>query len=157
MVDLIKKILKEDSDNRFFKLISNRMKSNEISPPFFKKFKNMGLSDQEIESIMEYFFDGDIRIEGKNVFNGNNDLIYYESWDSTKWELILYNKFNKMTYREDHRGRKEMREYDENGKETYRKDSSGYWQKREYNKNGVLIYFEKSDGTIFDDRPKRNY
>ena len=49
-------------------------------------------------------------------------------------------------------GKLEIR--DKSGQLIYLELSNGNWSKWEYNSQGNIIYFERSDGTIRDNRPK---
>ena len=51
-------------------------------------------------------------------------------------------------------GKLEIR--DKSGQLIYLELSNGNWSKWEYNSQGNIIYFERSDGTIRDNRPKPN-
>jgi hypothetical protein len=104
---------------------------NDIELPYFKNMGDQyGLKDNEYKLVLSKVFNQPVSIDGYNVYDTNNNIIYYETSDGS-WA---------------------KREYDTNGNEIYWETSNGYWVKQEYDTNGNTIYHEDSDGVIIDRR-----
>jgi len=125
MKNLIKKILKEETTNRFIEKVANYLK-----PPYFINMEGLGLSEDEYPLVFSRIFNQPVTIEGRSVYNQYGNRIYYEESNGF-WS---------------------KREYDTNDNLIYDEDSDGFWTKHEYDTNGNRIYSEDSDGTIIDKR-----
>ena len=140
MKSLIRKILKEETNNKFIDKVAKNIK-----PPYFKNMVDIyGASESEFVPIM------------KKVFNQ-----YVEWEDDTKSHMggwseptmnILRDKTGYTIYKEDINGDWEKSEYNECGRETYHEDSTGYWTKAEYDEKCNETYFENSKGYTYGNR-----
>ena len=104
---------------------------NDIEAPYFINMKEMyGLKDNEYPLVLSKVFNEPVTVEGRDVYDTNNNLIYFENSDGSwsKWE------------------------YDANGNVIYYENSNGQWIKWEYDTDGNKIYSENSDGVIIDNR-----
>ena len=104
--------------------------ANDIQVPYLKSIEPYGLKQEEMELVLSTIFNQSVTIKGRNVYNTNNNIIYYET-SSGFWS---------------------KNEYDKNGNNIYYEDSDGHWYKREYDSNGDVIYHEGFDGVIIDNR-----
>jgi hypothetical protein len=132
MKNIIRKILRESSNEKFYSRIIDSIRSGKIKPPYFKYLKNIGLERHEIIRILQKFFNG----------------IVYTTND---YSCIIEDKNRNMLYHED-QGSWELKEYDENGNEIFYESSTGYWRKTEYNENGDVIYKEVNGQILIDER-----
>lgn len=125
MKNLIRKILKEETNNKFIDKVVNY-----LEPPYFKNMKSLGVTDNEYPLVLSKIFNQPVTITGKDVYNEEGNVIYWELeddyWD--KWD------------------------YDHNGNEIYYENSNGDWIKWEYDDKGNEIYVEDSNGNIRDNR-----
>jgi len=135
MKNLIKKILKEETTNRFIEKVANYIKI-----PYFKNMEGIGVSEDEYPLVLSKVFNQPVRIEGN-----------YDQRESIVKNKI-YNTNGNIIYLEESNGYWYKREYDTNGNKISYEDSDGYWTKTEYDSNGNEIYSEDSDGTIIDKR-----
>ena len=104
---------------------------NDIEAPYFINMRdNYGLRPDEYELVLSKVFNQPFTIKGNNVFDQNNNRIYWE--DSYGYWF--------------------KNEYDSNGNNIYYEDSTGEWEKWEYDTNGNIIYYENSNGFIEDNR-----
>lgn len=171
MKNLIQKILRESTEEKFINLIIDKLKSGQIKPPYFKTLKNYGLDDDEIEYVLGLFIGGEANLTALFILNDDDDVLYKED-PYGNWYKSEYDERGNKTHFEDSEGNWFRKEYDKNNKEIYfedrsywvkRKfnvngkmlfyqDSEGYWEKNEYNKKGELIYKELSDAGVVVDR-----
>ena len=125
MKNLIRKILKEETNNKFIDKVVNY-----LEPPYFKNMKSLGVTDNEYPLVLSKIFNQPVNIKGKDVHNEKGNVLYWELeddyWD--KWD------------------------YDHNGNEIYYENSNGDWIKWEYDDKGNEIYVEDSNGNIRDNR-----
>jgi len=103
---------------------------NDIELPYIKCLEQYGLKQEEYELILPKVFNRSVSIKGNNVYDTDDNIIYYEN-SSGDWAKY---------------------EYDTNGNLIYWETSNGYWVKQEYDTNGNTIYHEDSDGVIIDNR-----
>jgi len=55
---------------------------NELETPFFINMRdNYGLSEKEYELVLSKIYDQSVTIEGNNVYDNNDNNIYYENSD----------------------------------------------------------------------------
>ena len=128
MKKLIKKILKEEINSKVVNLISDKLKTGRIKPPYIKNLEELGLTDEEIKLSLEEFSGGEYQNFGKyGVIKKNNQNIYDET--SEYWHLY---------------------EYDDEGNLIYKENSKGYWVKYRYDKDGWVIYKEDKYGILMD-------
>ena len=131
MKNLIRKILKEETNNKFIDKVVNY-----LDPPYFKNMESLGVTDNEYRLVLSKIFNQPVRIYepvriyGRDVHNEKGNVLYWELeddyWD--KWD------------------------YDDNGNEIYYENSQGDWIKWEYDDKGNEIYVEDSNGNIRDNR-----
>jgi hypothetical protein len=125
MKNIIKKILKEQVNDKVITKVLSQMEKGVIKPPYFKYLDLIGLTEDEIKYILEKFIGGEMtETNPVNIVNDSGDEMYLEFNDGS-WAI---------------------RQYDENGRLTYMKDSSNYWYKKGYDKNGNMISFDNSEG-----------
>ena len=146
MKNLIRKILKEETTNRFIDKVVNYVKA-----PYFINMEGLGLSKKEYELVLSKIFNQPVSIIGNSVYDEYTNKVYYES-SSGFWEKREFDKNGKLVYFEDSKGNWAKYEYDDQGNEIYYENSNGNWYKREYDDQGNRIYFEDSDGEIYDNR-----
>jgi len=125
MKTLIRKILKEETSNKFINKVLKWVKE-----PYLKNIEGLGLTKDEYKLVLSKIFNQSVTIKGRSVYDQNGKLIYRET-STGYWEKY---------------------EYDTNGNLIYRENSYGDWEKREYDANDNEIYFEDSDGYIEDKR-----
>ena len=130
MKNLIRKILRESSEDKFIDLIVNKLKSNQIKAPYFMNLKNIGLDDTEIIDVLELFTNGTVNIKIKEITDKSNYITYVEL-NTGYWEKI---------------------QYDDRHNETYWETSDNQWHRKEYDANGNVIYYENYNGIITDYR-----
>ena len=124
MKNLIKKILKEETNNKFIDKIVNYVK-----PPYFINMEGLGLSEDEYEMVLSKIFDQKVRVIDGVLYDVNDKVIYEE--DGDYWIKSEYNK---------------------QGKKIYEEHSNGFWIRVEYDDQGNKIYWEDSYGYIEDNR-----
>lgn len=153
--------------------------SNIIQEPFFIDLTNMGFTDKKTqEKIFSFFF-------GEPVYIGSfwdevlrvkdNKPLYYETedgyWETYRWDQFgnniykgykngdylksIYNKNKLIANEEFTDGQLFIYRYDDNGNQIYY-ENNGFWIVSEYDSDNNLIYREKSNGEIYDVRPKKN-
>ena len=173
MKNIIRKLLRESSNEKFYSRTIDSIRSGKIKPPYFKYLKNIGLERHEIIRILQKFFNGVTYTSewGGAVEDKNGNMLYHEqegNWELKKydergneiyfelfdgfWRKTEYNEQNLETYREDSDGVWRKTEYNEQNLETYREDSDGFWRKTEYDKYGDVIYQENNGGILIDER-----
>lgn len=173
MKKIIRKLLRESSNEKFYSRIIDSIRSGEIKPPYFKYLKNIGLDRYEIIIILQKFFNGVAYTSewGGVVNDKNGNILYREEegkWELKKydergneiyfelfdgfWRKIEYNEQNLKTYDENSHGFWVKWEYDKDGNIVYVEDSDGAWQKSEYDKDGNVIYQENDGGILIDER-----
>jgi len=167
MKTLIRKILKEETSNKFIDKVASYVKL-----PYFKNMEGLGVSEDEIELVFSRIFNQPVSIDDDSVYNTNGNEVYIET-DNGFWEKYEYDTNGNMIYFEnsdgywikyeyDNNGNRiyyegsdgdwDKTEYDSNGNKIYYEDSNGYWIKREYDDQGNEIYYESSTGYIEDKR-----
>ena len=155
MKSLIRKILKEETNNKFIDKIIRYVKL-----PYFKNMEGLGLSENEIVLVLRKIFNQPVTIEGRYVYDEQGNDIYIEN-SYGNWQKKEYNAQGNEIYYKDSDGYWEKREYNPNGKETYYEDSDGNWYKHEYDEQGNLIYREHSGGNWekyeYDEQGNRTY
>ena len=131
MKQIIKKILKEQVSDKVITKVLLQLNQGKIKPPYFKNLDLIGLTEEEIKTVLQMFTNGNVNMGDRTVRNSGGYILYHETSDGYWVEG----------------------EYDERGNETYFEDSDGYWRKKGYDKNNVLIYHENSIyGIILDKR-----
>jgi len=130
MKSLIRKILRESSEDKFIDLIVDKLKSNQIKAPYFMNLKNIGLDDTEIIDALELFTGGKVNLKLKEITNKRNYITYVEL-NPGYWEKI---------------------HYDDRHNEIYWETSDNQWHRKEYNEKGTMIYYENSNGIIMNYR-----
>jgi len=130
MKDLIKKILNEQVSDKVITKVLSQLESGKIKPPYFKNLDLIGLTDDEIQTTLEQFTNGEVNIKHRTLTDESGNIIYDED-DNGFW------------YKS---------EYDGRGNLIYVENSNGFWVKKEYDERGKLIYRESSDGDIIDKR-----
>jgi len=123
MKSLIRKILKEETTNRFIEKVANYIKI-----PYFKNMESLGLTEDEYEMVLSKVYGQPVTINGNNVYDQYGNRIYFEDSDGN-WI---------------------KRGYDINGKVIYYETSSGYIE--EFDQYGNRIYSVDSNGRIIDNR-----
>lgn len=88
------------------------------------------------------------------IKDSNGREIYLETSHGF-WEKREFDSNGRGIYYETSKGYWEKREFDSNAREFYYENSKGYWEKREWDSNGGEIYWDTSNGTIGDNRPKK--
>ena len=151
MKDLIKKILNEQVSDKVITKVLSQLERGKIKPPYFKNLDLIGLTDDEIQTILEQFTNGKVDIEEKIILDSRDNEIYFESSDGYWWKKEYDEKDNQI-YKEDSTDFWYRSEYDKDGNEIYIENSDGYWVKKEFDERGKLIYRENSDGDIIDKR-----
>ena len=146
MKKLIRKILKEETNNKFIDKVIKH-----LEPPYFKNMESFGLIPDEYESTLSKIFNQPVIIRGNYVYNEQGNLIYLED-DDGYWDKREYDDQGNLIYHEDSNGYWEKYEYDDLGNEIYYENRSGYWVKKEYDDNGNEIYYEDSSGRVIDGR-----
>ena len=154
MKKVIRKILKEETTNRFIEKVASYLK-----PPYFHNMEILGVSEDEYEMVLSKVYNEPVTIKDNTeysemkVYNQYGDNIYNEDsgdWDKrvslSHWDKREYDTNGRIVYYEDSNGSWMKREYDSNGNEIYYEDSNGSWSKREYDSNGNEIYYEDSNG-----------
>lgn len=177
MKNLIRKILKEEIDEKLVNIMVNSVKSGLVEPPYVK---NLGedyiLGSKEIYSVLRQIFNSNkIKVSGYGVevYDNKGRDIYYEDpksgdWEEKKysdddkeeviigpdgWEKWKFDDNHRVIYHESDTGFWVKFEYNEKGREIYREASDGFWVKFEYNKKGDVIYKENSkEGILIDKR-----
>ena len=124
MKNLIRYILKEQSEKKFNQYINDSLNSGKINPPYFKNLESYGLADNEILEHLSNFFNGKVNLTKQEIRNKMNRVMYWEAPDGW-WEKI---------------------NYDENGNKIYSEVIGGHWKKWQYDEMGNLIYTEDSNG-----------
>ncbi len=167
MKNLIRKILKEETPNKF---IDNVLKW--VKEPYFKNMEGLALTDNEYKLILSKIFDQPVTVKDDDVYNTNGNKIYYEDsygywikygYDANGNEIYFENSNGdwykgenddqgNLIYFEDNNGYWYKKEYDTNGNVIYYENSNGYWRKHEFDEQGNEIYFEDSHGNIIDKR-----
>lgn len=115
MKNLIRKILKENREEKFFKFISSK-----LEPPYFYNLERLGINvEEDIEPIMTIIFDQPIKkITKPNVVRNLNDQILYFKDPTTKaWYVNIYDQNGNKIYAEDTFAWT-LNKYDENGNKT---------------------------------------
>ena len=151
-----------------------------IQKPYFKDLVDMGFDDKKSkETILSIFFGEPIYISslGDEVLTMKDDLpIYYEDEDGY-WEFWEFDKNDNVVYKEypngdylkkvydddsnllEHvtleNGKLFKYRYDQNGNQIYY-ENDGYWVVSEFGIDNKLVYREKSNGELYDIRPKKN-
>ena len=128
MKNLIRKILRESSEDKFINFIVDKLKSSQIKAPYFMNLKNIGLDDAEIIDVLELFTGGRVNLIRKEIKDKSNNVTYVEL-NSGYWEKI---------------------HYDDRHNETYWENSDNEWHRKEYNEKGSVIYYENSNGIIMN-------
>jgi len=55
---------------------------SDLQPPYFINMRdNYGLSEKEYELVLSKIYDQSVTIEGNNVYDNNDNNIYYENSD----------------------------------------------------------------------------
>ncbi len=153
--------------------------SNIIQKPFFIDLTNMGFTDKKTqEKILSIFFGEPVYIGslGDEVLTMKDDSpIYYEDedgyWEIWVWDndnvvykeypngdylkKVYYDNGNVLEHVALENGKLFKYRYDQNGNQIYY-ENDGYWIVSEFNSNNKLVYREKSDGEVYDVRPKKN-
>ena len=126
MKNLIRKILKEETNNRFDKLISW------LKPPYFQNMELIGVSDDEYKLFFSKIFNQPVKVKklvykGKVVYNKHGYKLYIEgsNYISDDWEIREFDEQGNVTYYENNYGRWSKLEYDEHGNEIYRETNKG--------------------------------
>ena len=57
MKNIIRKLLRESSNEKFYSRIIDSIRSGKIKPPYFKYLKNIGLERHEIGFVTSNYFD----------------------------------------------------------------------------------------------------
>ena len=155
MKNLIRKILNESSEERFFNYAVEYLKK---SPPYFKKLRYLGVTKKsEIKKILKQIFPNFDYIDETTILDKNGNEIYSESnpddYDDNEldWEKIQYDKWDNVIYREyflDGVLRWERIEYTKDGQELYYENSDNDWWKWDYkhDKNGKTKRYTDSEG-----------
>lgn len=90
----IKKILKENFDNKLYQKIAYMVK-----PPYVVDMYKMGLTNKEILKVLEVIFGMELKIYG--IDNGGDvyvhpkrggQSIYYEEYNGIGWEIVERDK-----------------------------------------------------------------
>ena len=153
MKNLIRKILKEETPNKFIYKVLKWVKE-----PYFKNMEGLALTDNEYKLILSKIFNQPVTIKGDDVYNTNGNRIYTENSDGD-WVKREYDANGNEIYYENDNGDWVKREYDEQGREIYKGDNYGNWEKREY--DGNEVYFENVNGywerNIYDDQGNEIY
>jgi len=148
MKDLIRKILKEETTNRFIDKVANYVK-----PPYFKNMESLGVSEDEIEIVFSKIFNQPVTIRDNDVYDANGNIIYHENIKGRNyWKKFEYDDQGNEIYSEDSDGFWYKTEYNTNSNIIYYERSDGFWKKYEYDANGNKIYYEDSNGRIYDYR-----
>lgn len=124
MKNLIRKILKEETSNKFIEKVVNYVKA-----PYFKNMEGLGLSEDEYEMVLSRIFDQKVRVIDGVLYDVNDKVIYEE--DGDYWIKSEYNK---------------------QGKKIYEEHSNDFWVRVEYDDQGNRIYQIDSKGFIIDNR-----
>lgn len=133
---IIKKIIKESKEDKFYEKISKI-----IDKPYIKDLESMGIYDEDShKKILSYTFNDNVDILYEKDHTGNYDIIINDS----KGREIYFEGYGTNFW--------EKRERDSNGNILYYENSEGSWIKIEYDSEGNEIYFEDSDG-----RTSHNY
>ena len=105
---------------------------NELEPPYFKNMRDQyGLSPDEYKLVLSKIFGEPVNILNLNVFNSNDDLMYYEDNKINRWAKY---------------------KYDSRGNVIYSVNSEGKYWKNEYDEDDNLIYQEVSGVIKVDNR-----
>ena len=151
MIDLIKKILKEEISNKIISRVLPQLESGKIKEPYFKHLHQIGLTDKMIKVVLEQFTNGEVNKNLEWIKDSRDNIIYHENSDGD-WFKKEYDDRGNNIYYEDSDGFSYRSEYDKDGNEIYIENSDGYWVKKEYDERGKLIYREDSNGDIIDKR-----
>ena len=104
--------------------------ARDIELPYIKYLEAYGLKQDDYHLVLSKSYNQPVTIKGRNVYNTNNNLIYWEDSNGS------WGKY----------------EYDTNGNNIYYENSTGSWSRREYDANSNLMYLENSNGDIEDNR-----
>ena len=171
MKNLIRKILNESSEERFFNYAVEYLKK---SPPYFKKLRYLGVTKKsEIKKILKQIFPNLDNIVSPAIFDKKGNEIYSEGnpdfYDDNEigWVKHEYNKNGEVIYYEESVDGVlswERYEYDKDGNELYYENSDNVWWKFDYtyDKNGNKTEeYKDSEGIrkiiIYDNNNKITY
>jgi hypothetical protein len=138
-----------DMNKKYIKYINYIV--DDIELPYIKYLEQYGLKQEEYEMVLSKVFKVPVSITGNNVYDTNDNEIYYETSDGY-WIKYEYDNQRNITYYENSTGYWVKKEYDDNDNEIYQEYSNGSWIKYEYDDNDIEIYYEDSYGDIQDYR-----
>jgi hypothetical protein len=169
--NIIKKILRENNEDKITELVINRLKTS--GPPYFKMLENYGVDENnQIMKIMRHFFPSlyIVDTDSKRIVDKRHNILYDEfddeSWNINEfdqdnniikviedgyWKEFGYNDNGDLISVNDSNGSWVNRKYDNNHNVIYYEDSSGFWFKKEYDEDGEEIYKETSELGIVKD------
>lgn len=169
MKSLIRKILKEQLNDKTLKNIHSMIELGKIKKPYTKSLELLGFDENEIKEILSPLI---------NKYLKNIQPPYYKELKSyglsdKEMEDLLPKIFKKKDvwwykhsgflfdinhkgneiYKEDNQGDWIEQKFDRSNRIIYHRKSNGNWYKLEYDKKGNPIYWENSnDGVIIDER-----
>ena len=151
-----------------------------LQKPYFRDLSELGFHDEKNQGeILSIVFNKPVYISNSRyevLDKKDNNPLYYETPDDGYWELYRWDRDN-IIYKEYPNGDYFKKVYDNKGNLlqhvelehgslfTYRYDlnlnqiyyeNDGYWIVSEFGPNNKLVYREKSNGEIYDIRPKKN-
>ena len=152
MKNLIKKVLKEQVTDKVITKVLSQLERGKIKPPYFNNLDLIGLTEDEIITVLGQFIDGNVDMDNQRIVDKRDYVIYIEESNGTWWKYG-YDERGNTIYYENSNGDWEKYEFNERDNITYTETSHGYWAKYEYDENNKLIYKEDSDeGIILDKR-----
>ena len=103
MKHIIKQILKEQLSDKVITKVLSQLERGLIKPPYFNNLDMIGLTEDEIESVLGEFSNGNVDMDNQ----------------------IIEDKMGNKIYTEHSHGYWVKSEYDERGNEIYIEDSKG--------------------------------
>lgn len=152
MKNIIKKILKEQVNDKVITKVLSRLEKGLIKAPYYDNLDLIGLTQDEIKAVLEKFIGGKLTYGNGRLVIVQGDNVEYKEYDDKTWVIRKFDR-QLTTFMEDSSGYWFKKEFDENGNMTRFENSRGQWSKKEYDENNKLIYIEDSDeGIILDKR-----
>lgn len=153
MKTLIRKILKEETSNKFIEKVVKH-----LNPPYIKDMRNFGVTEDEYPLVFNRIFNQPVSVSEKCsdfelhcvliVYNNQGEPKYYERKDGY-WENFEYDDKGNLIYTHDTDDRWDKYEYDDQGNLIYWETYHDYWEKYEYDDKGNLTHKENSSGSDF--------
>lgn len=151
---LIKKILKENIDDKIFDFVLTNIERGIIKPPYVKTLsEDFDLPNDQIKTILKKIIGGKVTMykNGDILIIDRRENRLYEEHKDGWWTKQLFDERDNLIYSETHDGWAKW-EYDGSRNLTYYENDEGTWAKYEYEKwSSKIIYQETSDEGVVKD------